>query len=310
MHEISSWQHRHDFIDAGRYDGARRTLWVIALTAVTMVVELVAGFWTGSMALLADGWHMAAHVGALAITAYAYYLTHRYSHHPRFTFGTGKVAILGGYTSAIVLAIVALLLVVESVQRLHSPEPVQFSEAMLVAWIGLAVNLLSAWLLGYNQKHDHHVALHTDHNLRAAYLHVLADALTSVLAIVALWAGWQFGWVWMDPAVGIVGAIVISRWAWGLLRDTGAILIDAEGCTDEENQIRELIESDPENRIADLHVWRVGEHSLACIVSLVTHLPASAAAYKTLLAGIDGLEHITIEVNHCTPDICPAQRSA
>ena len=310
MHDVNDWQHDHDFTDASQRDAARRTYWVIALTSVTMVVELVAGFWTGSMALLADGWHMATHVGALSIAAFAYYLTQRYAQDPRFTFGTGKIATLGGFTSAVVLGIVSLLLVIESIDRLIEPQPVRFAEAMLVAWIGLAVNLLSAWLLGHardtgDHAHHGHNHLHHDHNLRGAYLHVLADALTSVLAIVALWAGWQFGWVWMDPAVGIIGAIVISRWAYGLLRDTGAILIDAEDCSDTERQIRAAIETHPDKRIADLHVWRVGPRSLACIVSLVTHQPGSAAVYKALLAGIDGLEHVTIEVNHCTPEVCP-----
>ena len=310
MHNINDWQHSHDFTDASQHDAARRTYWVIALTAVTMGVELAAGFWTGSMALLADGWHMATHVGALSITALAYYLTRRYAHDPRFTFGTGKIAVLGGYTSAVILGIVSLLLVIESVGRLIEPQPVRFAEAMLVAWIGLAVNLFSAWLLGHahnngDHAHDGHDHMHHDHNLRGAYLHVLADALTSVLAIIALWAGWQFGWVWMDPAVGIIGAIVILRWAYGLLRDTGNVLIDAEDCEDTERQIRSMIEAHPDERIADLHVWRVGPRSLACIVSLVTHQPASTDAYKAMLADIKGLEHITIEVNHCTPGICP-----
>lgn len=309
MHEADDWQHTHVFADPHQGRAERRTHWVIALTAVTMVVELVAGTLTGSMALLADGWHMATHVGALAITAFAYYAARRHAGDPTFTFGTGKIASLGGYTSAVALALVALLLAVESVGRLLEPETVHFREAMMVAWAGLGVNLLSAWLLGHggaDHGHHHHGHHHHDHNLRAAYLHVVADALTSVLAIIALGAGARYDWVWLDPAVGIVGSLVIARWAWGLLRDSGRVLLDAEDHGAVENEIRDLMgDHHPDARIADLHLWRVGPRSLACIVALVSPRPNTAAAYKETLAGVTTLGHVTVEVNHCTPDVCP-----
>lgn len=304
MHDISHWQHHHDYrLDPHRAE--RRTHWVIALTAITMLVEIIAGYATGSMALLADGWHMATHVGALAIAALAYAIARRHSDNPRFTFGTGKVATLGGYTSAIALGLVALLMAAESLSRLFEPVVVHFIEAMAVAWIGLGVNLASAWLLGHDDHdHDHH---HHDHNLRAAYLHVIADAFTSVLAIVALWTGSVFGWVWMDPLMGMVGALVISRWAMGLLRDTSKVLLDAEDHGALEGRIRALIEADPDTRIADLHLWRVGPESRACILSLVTHTPRELTRYKALLAQVPHLDHVTVEVNCCTAEGCPAR---
>ena len=312
MHDISHWQHHHDF-RLDQHSAERRTRWVIALTAVTMLVEVAAGTLTGSMALLADGWHMATHVGALGIAAFAYHMAHRHAADPRFTFGTGKVAILGGYTSAVALALVALLMAAESLSRLFEPVNVHFSEAMVVAWIGLAVNLASVWLLDdHDHDHDHQHSdheHHQDHNLRAAYLHVVADALTSVLAILALWTGSAFGWIWMDPLMGIVGALVIARWAMGLLRDTGRILLDAEDHDDLEGQIRALVEADPDTRIADLHLWRVGPESRACILSLVTHSQKHLPYYKDQLAQVPNLDHLTIEVNLCLPGQCPATRN-
>lgn len=318
MHEVKNWQHGHDYrIDSER-QSERRTHWVIALTAVTMVVELIAGTVTGSMALLADGWHMATHVGALSIAAFAYYISRRYADDPRFTFGTGKVAVLGGYTSAVALLLVALLMAVESVLRLVEPVPVQFSQAMMVAWLGLAVNLVSAWLLGHGYQGDHHhhgkhqhkADHHHDHNLRAAYMHVLADALTSVLAIIALWTGARFGWIWMDPLMGIVGAVIISRWAIGLLRDSGRVLLDADNHDELEEKIRSLVDEVADVRIADLHIWRVGPKSHACILSLVTHTPQPVSMYKDMLANMPGLDHLTIEINECTPDLCPEEGTA
>ncbi|WP_078119696.1 CDF family Co(II)/Ni(II) efflux transporter DmeF [Thiosocius teredinicola] len=318
MHEISDWQHEHDFRSRDQRHYEQRTHWVIALTSVTMLVELVGGSLTGSMALLADGWHMATHVGALGIAAYAYRVSRRHAANPAFTFGTGKVATLGGFTSAIVLGVVALLMAVESVRLLFEPRSVHFEEAMAVALIGLVVNLLSAWLLrdaphehhhhhGHHE-HDAHHAHHHDHNVRAAYLHVIADAMTSVLAIFALWSGARFGWVWMDPLMGIVGAVVISRWALGLAKDSGSILLDAEDHGPTGDAIRQVIEADSDTRVADLHVWRVGPQSLACIVSLVTHQPAPTETYKRRLAGIANLAHVTVEINHCTAESCPARQ--
>lgn len=321
MHEISEWQHAHDFRGGDQKHFEQRTHWVIALTSVTMLVELVGGYLTGSMALLADGWHMATHVGALSIAAYAYRVTRRHADNPQFTFGTGKVATLGGFTSAIVLGIVALLMAIESVWLLFEPRTVHFEEAMAVAVIGLLVNLVSAWLLRgaphehhhhhhHGEHEHHHHDHHHDHNVRAAYLHVVADALTSVLAIFALWTGARFGWVWMDPLMGIVGAIVISRWAIGLATESGRILLDAEDHEPTKREIRRLIEADGDTRVADLHVWRVGPQSLACIVSLVTHTPSPAERYKSQLDGLSNLAHVTVEVNHCTAEVCPAQQRA
>ena len=307
MHEIKNWQHSHDYSIDGQRQSEQRTHWVIGLTAITMVVEVIAGMMTGSMALLADGWHMATHVGALSITAFAYYVARRYAADPRFTFGTGKVATLGGYTSAVALGLVALVMLAESLLRLVNPEAVQFQQAMIVAWIGLGVNLASAWLLGHHShdQHHHHGHRHQDHNLRAAYLHVLADALTSVLAIFALWTGASFGWIWMDPLMGIVGSLVIGRWAYGLLRDSGWVLLDAEEHDEVRKQIRSLVESGTDTRVADLHIWRVGPHSLACILSLVTHTPQPVSVYKKMLAQVLELDHLTVEINQCTPDLCP-----
>ncbi|MBU0501356.1 MAG: CDF family Co(II)/Ni(II) efflux transporter DmeF [Gammaproteobacteria bacterium] len=305
MHDITDWQHHHDFRLHDQHHAEQRTHWVIALTAVTMLVEVIAGYLTGSMALLADGWHMATHVGALGIAAFAYRMARHHAADPRFTFGTGKVATLGGYTSAVALGLVALLMVAESLSRFLAPVNVHFSEAMVVAWIGLAVNLISAWLLGHDDHdHDHGHNHHQDHNLRAAYLHVIADSLTSVLAILALWTGSAFGWVWMDPLMGIVGALVIARWAASLLRDSGRVLLDAEDQGPTEEAIRALMEADPDTRIADLHLWRVGQKSRACILSLVTHTPRELSHYKALLAPIPHLDHITVEVNYCMADRC------
>ncbi len=321
MHRIADWQHDHDFGDARQRVAERRTRWVIGLTATTMVVEMVAGSLTGSMALTADAWHMASHVGALSITALAYYMTRRHAKDHLFTFGTGKIATLGGFTSAVVLAMVALLIAVESLRRLVQPETVHFKEAMLVAVVGLIVNLLSARLLGRDEHHHHHQHHHHQHgadhaheravgkdlNLRAAYLHVLADALTSVLAIVALWTGSRYGWVWMDPLMGLVGALVIARWSYGLLRESGRILLDAEDHRAVEKRIRDLVESGGDSRIVDLHVWRVGPKSLACIASLATHEPTAPDRYRHRLAGIPGLDHITVEVNTCGHETAPAE---
>jgi cation diffusion facilitator family transporter len=270
-----------------------------------MVIEIVAGLAFGSMALLADGFHMGTHAFALGITIFAYVYARRNANNRRFTFGTGKVSDLGGFTSAIVLGIVALLMAVESVQRLWEPNPNQFNEAIAVAVLGLIVNVASALLLqnhdhhhhGHDHDHHHHHD-HQDHNLRAAYLHVLADALTSVLAIIALFAGKSFGWVWLDPIMGIVGSIVIARWSYGLLVDTSSILLDGSVGGDFAAKVKATIEGDADNRVSDLHVWKVGSGRMAAIVTVVTHDPRPPDHYRGLLSDLE-LAHVTVEVNRC-----------
>ncbi|MCP4043096.1 MAG: CDF family Co(II)/Ni(II) efflux transporter DmeF, partial [Gammaproteobacteria bacterium] len=281
---------------------------VILLTTITMVVEIVVGIMTNSMALLADGWHMGTHAAALGITAFAYAYARRHKDDPRYTFGTGKVGVLGGFTSAVVLGVVALLVASESLHRLYQPLTIRFNEALAVAVLGLIVNLVSAWLLT-----DHHHATeelggqahhHHDHNLRGAYLHVMADALTSVLAIAALIAGKSLGWVWMDPAIGILGAVFIARWSWGLMRDTGDILLDGAVDPEKIQSIKKEIESDTDNRVSDLHVWRVGPRHLAAVISIVSHTPNPPEYYKALLEGHRELAHVTVEVHRCGDDLC------
>ncbi|MEW6165750.1 MAG: CDF family Co(II)/Ni(II) efflux transporter DmeF [Pseudomonadota bacterium] len=301
QHDLSFWQHRHDFSGAGQQQAERRTRWVVGLTFVAMLVELAAGWLTGSMALLADGWHMASHVGALGIAAWAYRFARRHAGDTRYTFGTGKVTALAGYSSALFLGAVALWMAWESVARLRAPVEIHYAEAMIVAVFGLAVNLASAWLLDHDHHdHDHaHGHDHVDHNLRAAYLHVLADALTSVLAIVALGGGLLFGWTYLDPVMGIVGALVVGRWAVGLARDSAGVLLDAEDHGHVAGEIRGIIATLPDHEIADLHLWRIGPASRACILSLVSHAPLTLEAYRRQLSVIEGLDHVTIEINQC-----------
>ena len=316
IHTLQNWKHRHRYnIEDGH--GERNTRRVIVLTLSMMIIEIAAGYWFGSMALLADGWHMGTHAVALSITAFAYYYARRHSDNPKYSFGTGKVGVLGGFTSAVVLAVIALLIGVESVQRLVSPQPIRFNEAIAVAFVGLVVNVISAFLLqekhGHHHGHGHdheHTEKFRDHNLRAAYFHVLADALTSVLAIIALFTGKAFGWIWMDPIMGIVGALIISRWSYGLLVDTGKVLLDRDVNQEAIAEIRAIIEADSDNRVSDLHVWRVGTHHLSAIVSIVTHFPKSPDHYKKLLADYDEIAHVTVEVNSCDSDPCLVQPEA
>ncbi|MDP2170077.1 MAG: CDF family Co(II)/Ni(II) efflux transporter DmeF [Rhodocyclaceae bacterium] len=317
-HDLKLWQHGHDFGTPAEDRAERRTRWVVGLAFAAMLVELAAGFLTGSMALLADGWHMASHVGALGIAAYAYRFARRHAGDARYTFGTGKVTALAGYSSALFLGAVAAWMAWESVGRLYAPVTILYTEAMLVAVFGLVVNLASAWLLDHDQAphhghahaahdhgHDHsHHHEHVDHNLRAAYLHVLADALTSVLAIVALGGGMLFGWAFLDPLMGIIGAFVVGRWAIGLARDSAGVLLDAEEHGHVAEEIRRTIEAEADHEIADLHVWRIGPASRACILSLVTHEPLAIEQYRQRLAGIHGLDHLTIEINHCRDKRC------
>jgi cation diffusion facilitator family transporter len=314
IHTLQRWKHRHRYnIEDGH--GERNTRRVIVLTLSMMIIEITAGYLFGSMALLADGWHMGTHAVALGITAFAYYYARRHSDNPNYSFGTGKVGVLGGFTSAVVLGVIALLIGVESIQRLISPQPIRFNEAIAVAFVGLVVNVISAFLLQEKHAHDHEGQAHDhghnrkfrDHNLRAAYFHVLADALTSVLAIIALFTGKAFGWVWMDPIMGIVGALIISRWSYGLLVDTGKVLLDRDVNQEAVAEIRAIIEADSDNRVVDLHVWRVGSHHLSAIVSIVTHFPKSPDHYKKLLADYDEIAHVTVEVNSCDSDPCLVQ---
>jgi cation diffusion facilitator family transporter len=272
-----------------------------------MIIEIGAGYLFGSMALLADGWHMGTHAAALSITVFAYRYARRHADNPQFTFSTGKVGVLGGFASAVVLGVIALLMGVESLKRLYFPVPIQFNEAIGVAVLGLVVNLVCAYLLHARSDHGHdhhHGNHHHDHNLRAAYLHVLADALTSFLAIFALLTGKHFGWVWMDPVMGVVGAFVITRWSYGLLRDTSKILLDKESSPDLVEKIRSAIEADADNLVADLHVWQVSPHHLSVVLTVVTHFPQPPDHYKELLQEFVGAAHVTVEVQKCESEPC------
>ncbi|MFH0794108.1 MAG: CDF family Co(II)/Ni(II) efflux transporter DmeF [bacterium] len=303
-HSLEQWQHLHDFAVEHTH-AEKRTRRVMLLTALMMVVEIIAGAAFGSMALLADGWHMATHVAAFGIAIFAYRYARNQANNQQFTFGTGKVSVLGGFASAVALAVVALVMALESVGRIFAPTTIRFNEAIGVAVIGLIVNLLSAVILTGRHEHDDaHEHDRHDHNLRAAYLHVLADAMTSVFAIVALVSGKFFGWGWMDPIMGLVGAVVITRWSLGLLRDTSPILLDELGDSKIRSEIQTNIERDSDNRIADLHVWHVGPNHLAATVSLVTHHPQPPDHYKQLLSNIPGVSHLLIEVNQCPGDPC------
>lgn len=331
------WVHRHDFI-ADAAGAERGTRWVMALTALTMVAEIITGSLSGSMALLADGWHMATHVAAFAIAVFAYRYARTRAADARFTFGTGKVTVLGGFTSAITLGVVALMMTIESVARLFEPLDIRFDDAIWVACIGLAVNLLCGLILhraghqhdqGHHHDHDHrhahpldahehpHDQSHhddpgtpPDHNLQAAYLHVVADALTSVLAIVALFAGKYFGMSWLDAAMGLVGAALITRWAWGLARNSATILLDRTDDPATDQAIRAAIAAAaPEDSVADLHVWQIAPGHLAAAMTIVSHQPRTADVYRAVLAGIEGLAHVTVEVNECREPGCASSWS-
>ncbi|MEP9349214.1 CDF family Co(II)/Ni(II) efflux transporter DmeF [Xanthobacter sp. KR7-225] len=315
--DVAALRHDHVFLGADHRRNERKVWFVIVLTTVMMVVEIVAGTLYGSMALVADGWHMSTHAGAMLIAALAYLYARRLARDPRFTFGTGKLGDLAGFASAVALALVALLIGWESFLRFADPVPISFTQAIGVAVVGLAVNLVSALLLrdaphhhGHSHDHDHH--RHDDHhhhadaraghgqardnNLRAAYLHVLADALTSVLAIVALLLGGAYGWLWADPLMGLAGALVIARWSWGLVHDAGRVLLDMTPAdADWEGEIRSAIE-DERTRITDLHVWQLGPGHAAAIVALTGEDLSDPAYYKARIRGICALAHITVEV--------------
>jgi cation diffusion facilitator family transporter len=301
-HTLDDWRHDHVFLGTAHDRNEPRTWLVVGLTAAMMVVEVTGGLLSGSMALLADGWHMSTHAGALAIAAFAYRFARRHARDPRFAFGTGKLGDLAGFASAMVLGVIALAIGYESVVRLWQPVPIHYAEATAIAAVGLLVNLLSAWALGAGHAHDHddddnHAHDH-DHNLRAAFWHVMADALTSVLAIVGLLAAWSYGWRWADPLIGLVGALVIAHWALRLMRDASAVLLDAAPDRQLSEAIRARLETGSD-RIADLHVWRVGPGHHAAIVSLVSDQPLPVESYKARLADLGRLSHLTVEVHHC-----------
>jgi cation diffusion facilitator family transporter len=304
---LERWQHEHVFLGAQHAQNERKTWAVIALTTAMMLGEIVGGTLFGSLALVADGLHMSTHAGALLIAALAYSFARRHARDPRFAFGTGKVGDLGAFTSAIVLAMIALLIGYEAVERLLSPVPIAFPEAIGVACVGLVVNLASVWLLREEphhhagdhdddgDAHDHH---HRDHNLRAAYIHVLADAATSLMAIAGLSVAWLLGWIWIDAVVGMIGAVIIANWSYGLVRSAGRVLLDILPDPKLAGRIRETLETDGD-RVSDLHLWRIGPGHFGVIVSLVTHRPETPGSYKARLADIGALAHVTVEVEAC-----------
>jgi cation diffusion facilitator family transporter len=304
-HSIDHWRHRHAFLGAQHDRNERRAWFVVALTVTMMVVEIVGGIMFGSMALVADGWHMSTHAAALSIAGFAYWFARKRAHDPRFTFGTGKIGELAGFASAVILGLVAMFIGYESVQRILAPVTISYDEAILIAVVGLGVNVLSAFLLSGDDEHGHHHhqddhahGNHHDTNLRAAYVHVLADALTSVLAIIALLSARFYGWVWMDPAVGLIGAVVIAFWSVGLMRSAGRMLLDMAPESALSRKIIERLEVS-DDRVSDLHVWQVGPGHSAVIASVVTHEPEDPSVYKARLNGLHGLSHVTIEVLKC-----------
>jgi cation diffusion facilitator family transporter len=319
-HSLDPWTHDHVFLGPKHDRNERRTWFVVALTTVMMVGEIAAGSLFGSMALLADGWHMATHAAALGIAAAAYLFARQHARNSRFAFGTGKFGDLAAFSSAIILSLIAVQIFYESVIRLVHPVAIAYGEAIAVAALGLGVNLVSAWLLRDSHDHDHHGHGHAhgssqgsshgsshgsslghrhhDNNLRAAYIHVLADAATSVLAIAALVIAMYSQWVWADPAVGIIGSLVIASWAFGLIRDSGAVLLDVSVDKNLEAVIRDRLETRGD-RVTDLHLWQVGPGHRAAVISVISDHPLPSATYKRRLNGLRGLSHVTIEVELC-----------
>lgn len=309
-HSLDHWKHTHSFLGQQHSRNARRTWAVVVLTTIMMIVEIVGGSIFGSMALLADGWHMATHAAALGISGLAYLSAWRHASDPRFTFGTGKFGDLAAFASAIILGLIAIQIGYESAVRFINPVPISYGEAIAIAALGLGVNLFSAWLLrdqhghGHDHGHvhdherDHPHDHHRDNNLRAAYLHVLADAATSVLAIVALLAALFWQWTWIDPAVGIIGGLLIGSWSYGLIKGSGAVLLDMASNKDVESAIRNRLETEGD-RVTDLHLWQIGPGHRAAVVSIVSDHPSSASVYKSRLADVPGLSHVTVEVEQC-----------
>jgi len=294
---LKRWKHSHSFGQDERRPGETRTFIVIAITASMMLVEIAAGIAYGSMALLADGLHMGSHAVALGINAFAYVYARRHAHNQRYSFGTGKVNTLGGYTGAILLAVFAAIMAWESILRLITPVEIAFNQAIFVAVLGLLVNGGSVFILGVDHDHDHEHDHHHDHNLKSAYLHVMADALTSLLAIFALLIGKYFGMIWMDPLMGIVGAILVARWSFGLLKSTSSILLDEQGSEETEAAIREALEQDSDNKVVDLHIWTVGPGIQSAVISIVSRSPMKPDHYKSALPTHLHLQHISIEVH-------------
>ena len=321
--------HAHVFLGRDHQRAERRTWAVIILCTIMMLAEIIGGALFGSLALIADGLHMSTHAGALLLAALAYTFARRYAYDRSFTFGTGKFGDLAGYSSAIVLAMIALLIAYEAVERLISPVPISFREAIPIAFLGLAVNVASAWLLSGGRDHDHHHdhahghghhhehghahdhhgehehehahgTHHRDNNMRAAVVHVMADAAVSVLVIAGLVLARAFGWLWMDPLAGLIGAAVIANWSFGLLRDTGAILLDRTPDLGIAEKVRQAVESEGD-RVTDLHLWRLGPGHLGAIVSVATTKAREAAHYRQRLAGFADLSHVTVEVQHAPP---------
>jgi len=324
-HDLSPFQHEHVFAQAGAERRERAMSWVTAITIVTMVAELIAGWWSGSLALTADGWHMGTHALALGGAVLAYRLSARANSRAGYAFGGWKIEVLTAYTSGLLLLAVALFLVFDAVETLRHPRPIAYAEAMLVALIGLLVNAASAWLLSRGARaddahDDHHHAHHGhahpahhehdhahhghahhghDHNFSAAYVHVLADAITSVLAIAALAGGLWFGWSWLDPVVALLGAALISQWAYGVLKTTSRALVDATEDPKLASRVKQLIEADGDAELCDLHIWQIGSTAWSAVVSVVADDPLSSAAYRQRLGQIEQLRHVTIEVNRC-----------
>ena len=294
------WRHDHAFGQEQTRVGERRTFIVIAVTAVTMVVEIVSGIAFGSMALLADGLHMASHALALGIAAAAYVYTRRHAHDARYSFGSGKINALGGFVSALLLALFVVVMAVESVNRLFNPVDIIFNQAIAVAVLGLVVNGASLYILGGHHDgggHAHgHSHGHDDHNLRAAYLHVMADALTSILAILALLSAKYFGWNWMDPIMGIVGAVLVATWSWGMVRDTSHVLLDRQAPARIRVAMRAAIEGRGASRVADLHVWSIGPNIYVAVITVVADEPKEPDHYKAMLPKDLGVVHTTVEV--------------
>ena len=307
---VDPWEHGHSFGQEEAKAGEKRTIVVIGITAIMMAVEIIAGVFFGSMALLADGLHMATHAIALTITAIAYVYARRHARDRKFSFGTGKVDALAGFASAILLVVFAFFMVLESLQRFIRPVDIAFNQAILVAVLGLVVNGTSVFILGIKHEHrhdddnnhnhkEHH---HHDLNLRAAYLHVLADAVTSLLAIGALLAGKLLGWNWVDPLMGIVGAVLVIRWSGNLLRDTSAVLLDRQAAQGLVEEIRNAIEAHADSRISDLHVWAIGPGLHAASISIVASEPKSPKHYKDLIPVHIGIVHAVVEVETLPPE--------
>ena len=305
--EPHSWQHGHGFGQDLKRPGESRTIIVIAITGVMMVVEIAAGILFGSMALLADGLHMASHTVALSINAFAYIYARRHAFDERYTFGTGKVNALGGFTGAVLLAVFAIMMAWESAKRFVHPVEIAFNHAIFVAVLGLIVNGASMFILDYKkiprqdrQNGSHNHGHRHDHNLKSAYLHVLADALTSLLAIFALLTAKYFGLIWMDPFMGMVGAVLVSRWSLGLIRDTGGVLLDKRGPEEIRTNIKKSIEKSGSDKIADLHLWSVGPNIYAAIITVVTCDSKPSEHYKKLIPPDLNLVHVTVEIHQCS----------